>query len=192
MENDEKRDRLIEAASAVLNAAPNRRLNAVVLNKALFYLDLAALRDRGATITGNAFLGLQQGPVVAKYPQRLIGDLESRGIARQASEWDGSKPIQLEAAPGQVQFLDAEALALVGAVTSFFASATSRQASDFSHDNPGWQLAWEESRRTGRPGVINMRVAMQQIIEDDPWMDAPLVSDDELMDAADRALGAEW
>lgn len=192
MESDEKRERLIEAASAILNVAPNRRLNAVVLNKALFYLDLASLRDRAATITGNTFIGLPQGPVVAKYPQRLIGELESRGIAKQISEWDGSKPILLESIPQHVQYLDADALNLVAAVTSYFAGATSRQASDFSHDNPGWQLAWNEYRRTGRPCAINIRVAMQQIIEDDPWMDAPLLGDDEMLAAADEGVGADW
>ena len=47
MSTNEKSERLIEAAAAILNAAPDHRLNAVVLNKALFYLDLASLRDRG-------------------------------------------------------------------------------------------------------------------------------------------------
>jgi hypothetical protein len=192
MENDEKRERLIEAASAVLNVAPNRRLNAVVLNKALFYLDLASLRDHAATVTSNTFIGLPQGPVVAKYPQRLIGELESRGIAKQVSEWDGSKPILLKSIPQHFQFLDADALNLVAAVTSYFANVTSRQASDFAHDNPGWQLAWNECRRTGRPCAVNMRVAMQQIIEDDPWMDSPLLNDDEMMAAADGGVGVDW
>ncbi len=188
----EKSERLIEAASAVLNAAPSHRLNAVVLNKTLFYLDLAALRDRAETITGNTFIGIQQGPVVAKYPQRLIGQLESRGIAKQISEWDGSRPIFLEASPQHFQFLDSEAMALVSVVTSFFADSTSRWASDYSHENPGWQLAWNEYRRTGRPCAINMRVALQQIIEDDPWMDLPLLNDDEILAAADAGVGVDW
>ena len=93
MDSSEKCEWLIEAASAVLNAAPNRRLNAVVLNavvlnKVLFYLDLDALRDRAETMTGNAYIAIQQGPVVAKYSQRLIGQLETRGIGRQINEWD--------------------------------------------------------------------------------------------------------
>ncbi len=192
MDSHEKCERLIEAASAVLNAAPNHRLNAVVLNKALFYLDLASLRDRGATVTGNTYIGLQQGPVVAKYPARLIGQLESRGIAKQISEWDGSKPILLEASLSHFQFLDSDAMILVSAVTTYFAEATSGRASEFSHENPGWRLAWNEYRRTGRPSAINLRVAMQQIIEDDPWMDGPLLNDDEILAAADAAVGADW
>ena len=192
MSTNEKSERLIEAAAAVLNAAPEHRLNAVVLNKALFYLDLASLRDRGATVTQNSYIALQNGPVVAKYEQRLIRELESRGIAKQISEWDGAKPILLESCPEHFRFVDADALILASAVTSFFASATSRQASDYSHENPGWEMAWIEFRRTGKPAAINMRIALQQIIEDDPWMDTPLLNDDALLAAADAAEGEEW
>lgn len=192
MDGNEKSERLIEAASAVLNAAPDHRLNAVVLNKALFYLDLASLRDRGETVTGNTYIALEKGPVVAKYPQRLIGQLEARGIGKQISEWDGSKPILLESLPQHFQFLDSETLILVAAVTEFFARQTSSRASDYSHDNPGWELAWNESRRTGKPTPINLRIALQQIVEDDPWMDLPLVNDDELLAAADAGMGTDW
>jgi hypothetical protein len=189
---NEKSERLIEAASAILNAAPNRRLNTVVLNKALFYLDLASLRDHGETITHNSYIALQQGPVVAKYNSRLIGQLESRGIGKQISEWDGSKPIILEACPQHFEFVNADAMILVSAVTSYFADATSRKASEYSHDNPGWQLAWDESRRSGTPTAVNMRIALQQIVEDDPWMDLPLLNDDAILAAADAGSGADW
>ncbi len=192
MESNEKSQRLIEAASAVLNAAPDRRLNIVVLNKALFYLDLASLRDRGATITHNAFIAIQNGPVIAKYPRRLISQLETRGIARQVSLWDGSKPIVLESCPPHFTFLDSDAMILASAVTTFFADASSRQASDYSHENPGWKRAWIESQRTGKPSAVNMRVAMQQIIEADPWMEVPLVDDAMLLAAADNAVGDDW
>jgi hypothetical protein len=192
MDSSEKSERLIEAASAVLNAAPNRRLNAVVLNKVLFYLDLASLRDRAETVTGNIYIAIQQGPVIAKYPQRLIGQLETRGIGRQISEWDGSKPVLLETCPEHFQYVNTEALILVSAVTSYFADGTSRQASEYSHENPGWRLAWNEFRRSGKPCPINMRVALQQIVEDDPWMDWPLLNDDEILAAADAGAGADW
>lgn len=189
---NEKSERLIQAATAILNAAPNRRLNTVVLNKALFYLDLASLRDHAETITHNSYIALQQGPVVAKYNSRLIGQLEVRGIAKQISEWDGSKPIILEDCPQHFEFVNADAMILVSAVTSFFAEATSRKASEFSHDNPGWQLAWDEYRRSGTPTAVNLRIALQQIVEDDPWMDLPLLDDDAILAAADAGSGADW
>jgi len=192
MEANEKSRRLIEAASAVLHIAPNHSLNAVVLNKALFYLDLASLRDRGDTITHNTYIALQNGPVVAKYQQRLIKSLEERGIARQISQWDGSKPIQLENCPKHFDFLDSDAMLTVSDVTHFFADATSQNASDFSHQNPGWQLAWNHYRREGKPAAVDMRIAMQQIVESDPWMQVPLAGDDEILAAADKAIGDDW
>jgi hypothetical protein len=192
MDGAEKMERLVEAAAAVLNAAPSHRLNVVVLNKVLFYLDLASLRDRASTITGNTFLGIQQGPVVAKYPQRLIGQLETRGIAKQISDWDGSKPVLLESSPNHIRFLDADAMTLVSAVTNWFAPKTSSQVSEFSHENPGWQLAWATYRRTGKPSPINMRIAMQQIVEDDPWMDMPLLDHADILAEADAGAGVDW
>ncbi len=192
MEPKEKSERLIEAASAILNAAPDRRLNIVVLNKALFYLDLASLRDSGATITQNAFIAIQHGPVVAKYPKRLVGQLEALGIAKQISQWDGSKPIVLESCRPHFNYLDSDAMILASAVTNFFADASSWQASDYSHENPGWKRAWVESQRTGKPSVVNMQVAMQQIIEADPWMELPLIDDKQLLAAADNADGEDW
>jgi hypothetical protein len=192
MDPSEKTERLIEAASVVLSAAPNRRLNTVVLNKVLFYLDLASLRDRGETITHNAYIALVQGPVVAKYPQRLVGQLESRGVAKQLSEWDGSKPIVLESAPERYQYLDAESESLAATVTRFFAEMTSGRASDFSHENPGWRMAWDAYRRTRTPQPVNLRIALQQIVEDDPWMDLPLMDDDAMLAAADAGDGTDW
>jgi hypothetical protein len=192
MNPNDKSRRLIEAASAVLHAAPDHSLNAVVLNKVLFYLDLASLRDRGETITQNAYIALQNGPVVAKYRQRLIKPLVEQGIARQVSKWDGSKPIVLEDRPMHFPFVDPHVRMTVTDVTAFFADGTSRDASDFSHRNPGWQLAWDHYLREGKPVAINMRIAMQQIVEADPWMQVPLSSDDEILAAADNAIGDDW
>lgn len=80
----------------------------------------------------------------------------------------------------------------VSDVTEFFADATSKIASDFSHQNPGWQLAWNHFLRDGKPVAVNMRIAMQQIVESDPWMQVPLSSDDEILAAADNAIGDDW
>jgi len=189
---NEKSQRLIEAATAVLHAAPNHSLNAVVLNKVLFYLDLASLRDRGSTITHNVYIALQNGPVVAKYQHRLINPLEERGIARQLSHWNGAKPIVLEKHPAHFDFLDQDAMITVSDVTLFFANATSKDASEYSHKNPGWQFAWNQCQRDGKPVAVDMRIAMQQIIESDPWMEVPLSCDDDVIAAADEALGVDW
>lgn len=192
MNPNDKSQRLIETASAVLHAAPDRSLNVVVLNKVLFYVDLASLRDRGETITHNSYIAIQNGPVVAKYPQRLIKPLEDRGIARQISQWNGAMPVTLEECPKHFEFLGPDDMLTIADVTSFFANSTSNLASEFSHRNPGWQLAWNHYQRGGKPVAVNMRIAMQQILESDPWMQTPLSSGDEILAAADDAIGDDW
>ena len=188
----EKSQRLLEAASAILHAAPEHRLNIVVLNKALFYLDLASLRDHGNTVTCNSYIALQNGPVIAKYPQRLVGALEASGLARQVSLWNGAKPIELEKTPEHFQFLNSDEMILVTDVTKFFADSTSVEASEFSHKNPGWQIAWNHFLREKKPACVNMRIAMQQIIECDPWMATPTIEDTEILSAADSGIGDDW
>jgi len=192
MEAKERQERLIEAAMAILGAAPNRRLKAVLLNKALFYLDLASLRDHGEVVTGAPYIAIAQGPVVANYKKRLISQLESRHLAVQREEWDGSMPIERIAEPGEFRFLSGASLELAGAVSRHFAQQTSSQASEYSHENPGWKLAWTEFLRSRKPSAINMLVAMQQIIEDDPWMDLPLSEDEESLLATESDLGTAW
>ena len=66
--------------------------------------------------------------------------------------------------------------------------------SDFSHDNPGWRIAHEDEKLAdGRKQVVDMNIAMQQIIDDDPWIDEP--RGDALRAAcraADTTLGLPW
>lgn len=191
MDAKEKSDRLVEAAAALLRAAPQQCLKIVLLNKALFYLDLCLLRDRGKTLTGNAYIAIQQGPVVANYPERLVKQLTVRGIARQTGEWDGSKPVVLEVEPSYIH-VDAAALEQAAMIATYFGALTSTKASDFSHENPGWQVAWADYQRLGKPCAIDMQIALQQIIEDDPWMDEPMLEDDEVLRMADAEHGVEW
>ena len=65
-------------------------------------------------------------------------------------------------------------------VAEFCARKTVTSLSDISHKNPGWDIAWKEGQRKGCVRPINMLIAMQQIVDDDPWMQRPL-------DEAERA-----
>ena len=95
---ENERHRLLEAAAALLSAAKDKRLNTTNLNKAVFYLDLFALRYLGAPVTRSAFIALKLGPVVAKYEKRLIKPLMEEGIAVQEEE-GMAKPIRLVREP---------------------------------------------------------------------------------------------
>ena len=178
---------LLEAAMAVLQAAPDGRLNIVLLNKALFYLDLVALRDLGATITGAKYVAIENGPVVAKYQQKLVGELEKAGLATQSQ--DGlAKPVAAAAPVAAFEHLSPTQLGKVEPVVRYIAAMTSTQASAYAHKNPGWRIAYNGPGAPG--GIIDMRIAMQQILEADPWLETPLTanemaavsSDDQLFD----------
>src|SRR4029078_3810977 len=79
-------NKLMQASMALLQATPDQQMNIVVLNKALFYLDLAALRDVAHVRPDQKYLALPMGPVLDKYERRIIRDLERAGLARQVEE----------------------------------------------------------------------------------------------------------
>ena len=181
MSSDEKRTLLIEAATALLGAAPHRRLNIVSLNKALFYLDLTSLRDCGATFTRNAYVALDQGPVVAKYAERLLKPLTSEGYAVQTVE-GRANPVSLIKFP-EFTRLTPRMMEVAEKVARWCSDQSSGDLSRFSHANPGWIIAREEERNAGGiKQIIDMSIAMQQLIDTDPWMNAPF----------DRTSYAAW
>jgi hypothetical protein len=173
---DDRQERLVEAAMAVLQATPKKELKITLLNKGLFYLDLLTLRDSGETATGAAYLALQQGPILAKYEKRLIAPLVARGLAVQ--EVAGmAKPVRVTTALAAYQHLSEETQKTAADIGREVAKLTSAQASEFSHDNPAWKVAFEEGLGSGhQPKLIDMVLAMQQLDDEpedrDPWMDA--------------------
>lgn len=190
---NEKQQRLLETAVALLAAAPDQKMNAVTLNKSLFYFDLACLRDFGETLSQNTFVALDFGPVVARYDRRLVKELQSRDLAVQLDEWDGGKPLQLHNRFSQTDFLDDDRIELASQVGAYFGNLSSTKASDYSHENVGWQVAYDEGLRAGQPAKpIDMLIAMQQILEDDPWLHEPIDLDDSIFAAADAADGVDW
>jgi hypothetical protein len=193
---EERRSRLLEAASQVLAAAPDQRLNTVNLNKALFFLDLAALRDLGETITGNAYIALHWGPVIAKYRERLITALEEEGIAEQEDEGDTlSKPIRLRRAIDR-KFIPEGFLYTLERVVAWVSSQSAVGISDHSHENPGWEHAYRTglgSEKDRRPKSIDMNLALQQFAERDPWLDEPLSAEERSsLSNIDAERGREW
>ncbi len=173
MSGDEKRIRLVEAAAALLGAAPDRCLKIVSLNKGLFYLDLASLRDHGETFTHNTYVALEAGPVIAKYKTRLIRPLVEDGIAKQDTE-GRSAPVSLLRLPKFVRMTD-EVAKLARKVAHWCSGKYAEELSRYSHKNPGWLIARDEERHgNGEKQSINMFIAMQQILDRDPWLDEPI------------------
>lgn len=193
MDTMEKLDRLAEAVAALLEGAPGHRLNTTNLNKALFYLDLVALRDTGAMITRASYVAFRQGPVVDDYKRTLLPALENMGIAQQ-DKVGMDKPVVLKTAPTSYHYLDDHLRARAADVAAFVARKTASQISHLSHENPGWKIAWERGQKQEKSAVpINMYIAMQQVADRDPWLDEPA---DEAMKeafaAADHQTGSDF
>ncbi len=171
-QKEELAARLVEAATALLFAAPRHEMQITNLNKALFYLDLVALRDHGDTVTHQTYIALKQGPVVANFEKRLVAELEARQLARQTQR-GASKPLVLTGQPVEPYHtaMDTETVARVAA---YFAEKTAKEASDYSHENPGWRIAWNDGAgASGPPKPIDLHLAMLQVLDDDPWLDEP-------------------
>src|SRR5438105_3859545 len=163
---------LVEAAALVLEGAGGT-LFVTSLNKALFYADLQAIIETGKPITGTTYVALPAGPVVAKYRQRLVAALEEAGLAEQDDTGDVGKPLYLIAQPVRKLVTEEHARILRDAAAWAKAQSAS-QLSDYSHDNPGWKAAWDAglgAKAHAQP--INLRIAVQQLLDDDPWMNAP-------------------
>jgi hypothetical protein len=173
MSSDRKeKDALLLEASTALLADAGGSLPITSLNKSLFYLDLAALRDLGRLVTGAPYLALPAGPVVAKYDRRIIAALEDAGIAQQDESEDGhTKPVCLIKVP-ELKLLSPEQRDLAKRIADRTVKLTPGALSDLSHKNVGWQIAWEAGLGAKRPAqLINMKIAMQQLLDVDPWID---------------------
>ncbi|WP_287129685.1 type II toxin-antitoxin system antitoxin SocA domain-containing protein [Candidatus Cyanaurora vandensis] len=161
---------LIEAAAVLLNFADNKSLKTVCLNKALFYLDLSYLRDYGEMLTKTAYIALTHGPVVAKYDKKLIKPLIEAGLATQEQAGD-TRPVKLVKLPTKFHFDNDKVISLAIPIAEHFSQVSSLKASDLSHENLGWRLAYQEGLEAKKsPLPINMTIAMQQVLDDDPWL----------------------
>ncbi len=188
----EKSRRLLEAAAVILAESAGQTLNIVSLNKAIFYLDLVSLRDIGETFTQNVFVALSKGPVVAKYNKRLVKALADEGIATQSNA-GLARPVTLQKLPTFLELTE-RVNGSAREIAQWISGKTSAEASDFSHDNIGWALAYREGLQgCGMAAPINMHLAMQQIVEDDPWLSVPFTRDsDTAFHAADLDQGNVW
>jgi uncharacterized phage-associated protein len=177
-------NKLLETSMALLQAAPEQQLNIVVLNKALFYADLFALRDLGHAITGQKYIALEKGPVVAAYDRRIVKGLEKAGLAQQLVI-GMRRPMKVVQPLTEFATLDASELEIAKGIGQALSKYTSVMMSDFSHENPGWRQAWASSK-AGRSPDINMLLALQQLAIDgsDSWLDEPV--DAETLAAADH------
>jgi hypothetical protein len=180
---------LLEAAAALLEGAGGSLLT-TSLNKALFYLDLHALLETGETATGETYVALRAGPVIEGYRVRLIEELERSRIAMQDDDNPKYMPVVL-LHPVKATRLGAEVLALARVIGAWAASKQAGELSDFSHENAAWKLAWDNG--AGQGSALDLRLAIQQLADDDPWLQEPVSAEEKAaFDAADQGEANGW
>lgn len=180
---------------AVLQAAPGGQLNIVVLNKALFYADLLALRDLGHTITRQDYVALPQGPVVDSYKTTIIAALQSAGWAEQMQTVSMAKPLRVLRPLETFDKLNGSETNIATVMGQSFTNFTSTLVSSYSHANPGWIAARREVTSMRPAPKINMRLALQQLVddeEDDEWMSEPLNADDHAVCETADSANSPW
>lgn len=165
----------------------------VNLNKALFYLDLVCLRDLGFPITNTTFVALKQGPVVAHYEKRLVLPLLESGIAIGEPEGQ-SKPIKLIQPLFPMRHVTPRIQHLAEIVGGWVSRKTATEVSHYSHKNLGWKMAFRDGLgANAKPQPIDLSIAMQQIMDDDPWLSEPLGEESlAAVVAADHGGGTDW
>ena len=137
--NAEKLKELVLYVAERSKSDPN--FGAVKLNKILYYADFYAYRKLGQPITGAEYQKLPEGPAPRQFlPARdslrrdgLI-DIEQRQVFNH---------VQQRVVPTQEyrrSLLSDEEIALVDEVIDMLWHKNGREASDMSHDEPGWKV----------------------------------------------------
>ena len=127
--------------------------------------------DSGSTITGATYVALPAGPVVARYPKRLVEALKKRGLAEQY-EAGRARPARVTEGLESYKYLTPDQVDLAAVLGRFTAGQTSTFLSALSHENPGWEIAFENGSKPGvGPQPIDMAIALQQFAADDSWLD---------------------
>lgn len=167
-----KRDSTLLYAAQLLLECAGGSMQRTNLLKALFYLDLVWLRDRGETLTGSTYVAIDHGPVIDNYKEVLIDQLIQNQIAHeecvQVVPGIVSKPLTLLVSPERPE--DEHLDLLARQIAEFVGGKKAVDISEFTHEN----LAWQAAIKRGNGTPINMILALGQITKEDPWLDDPL------------------
>lgn len=111
------------------------------LNKILFYADFLYYKKTGASITGQEYMRLDQGPA----PRRLVPVVEALKGERFAFRKERlfgrvqERPLAID--EPDLTLFSGDQIAMVNEVIEAFWDQTGKAVSDLSHSLPSWQLA---------------------------------------------------
>jgi uncharacterized phage-associated protein len=161
-----------DIAVAALLASKKHGASPLRINKWLYYTDALALLETGAQLSPSKYVPMKNGPVIDD-GWKLIG-LKSDPRINVVDSF------HIRLASDAVQNpLDASDFAIVSEVVRKFEGMSDEKLSDYSHENPGWSIHWND-RGTSQVGTkINMILAIQQLVTDDLWMKTEELSSSE-------------
>lgn len=106
----------------------------------LYFAEISHLRRTGQAITGSEYQKQPHGPTLRRMPP-IIRDLERLGAAKEIEEdyfgYPQRKLVPLRE-PDLSEFSPDEVASVLGMVRQFWGKSA-KEASDISHEDPGWR-----------------------------------------------------
>ena len=129
---------------AAERSVDDQSFGAVKLNKILYYSDFDAYRLLGHPISGATYRKLQAGPAPKQLlaaREELIQEGRLRSESRQYFNRVQKRLVPVAGASAMIEMFSSEEREVIDSVIDFLRPMSAREASDYSHREPGWVLA---------------------------------------------------
>lgn len=120
------------------NSPHVKNLGITKLWKLIYFIDVAFLRETGASLTGSEYIKYDHGPVPSRGGKRLK-HLDKEGRVRVKAEDHGSyRQNHVFTVDEEAPAFRTEELPLIDAVCLRYGRKTASYLSELSHDEPAW------------------------------------------------------
>jgi uncharacterized phage-associated protein len=122
---------------------PNvKSLGLTKLWKLIYFADVAALREHGATISGSEFVKYPFGPVPSR-GEKVLKEMRREKLLETVQRASGTFTQTLVTALGKpdVRVFSANERVVIDVVCRRFGGKTAKELSSLSHSEPAWALA---------------------------------------------------
>ena len=138
-------DRFVELMAFIARGSiDDPTFGAVKLNKILYYADFSAYRMFGQPLTGATYFKLQEGPAPREMLQArdMLIDTGAAHIEQRPYFTGIQQRLVIDEDDcGAGESFSENERNLIAMIMEFFRGKTAREVSDYSHREPGWELA---------------------------------------------------
>jgi uncharacterized phage-associated protein len=125
-------------------SADDPKFGDLKLNKLLYYADIAAYRERGATITGSRYQHLRHGPGSRSlWPARKKLQEEGAVEIKPRRFYEFWQRVTRAKRPARREVFEPGELEIVNRVLERYRNFNGSEMADISHDEPGWKMTTE-------------------------------------------------